>query len=72
MREGAARADITAEFEPSAQLAALLAPWLEEAGFDNLEPGAPLLPPPGSPPPAVPYNVPTTPPQLPPAAGLAP
>lgn len=36
------------------------------------EPGAPLLPPPGSPPPAVPYNVPTTPPQLPPAAGLAP
>ena len=43
VREGAARADITAEFEPSAQLAALLAPWLEEAGFDNLEPGAPLL-----------------------------
>lgn len=36
------------------------------------EPGAPLLPPPGSPPPAVPYNVPVTPPQLPPAAGLAP
>ena len=43
VREGAARADITAEFEPSAQLTALLAPWLEEAGFDNLEPGAPLL-----------------------------
>lgn len=43
VREGAARADITAEFEPSAQLATLLAPWLEEAGFDNLEPGAPLL-----------------------------
>ncbi|MDX9843829.1 MAG: DNA repair protein RecN [Aquabacterium sp.] len=43
VREGAARADITAEFEPSAQLTALLTPWLEEAGFDNLEPGAPLL-----------------------------
>jgi len=43
VREGAARADITAEFEPSAQLATLLAPWLEEAGFDNLEPGTPLL-----------------------------
>lgn len=43
VREGAARADITAEFEPSTQLAALLAPWLEEAGFDNLEAGAPLL-----------------------------
>src|SRR5574343_1277433 len=43
VREGAARADITAEFEPSAQLTTLLAPWLEEAGFDNLEPGAPLL-----------------------------
>lgn len=43
VREGAARADITAEFEPSTQLATLLAPWLEEAGFDNLEPGAPLL-----------------------------
>lgn len=43
VREGAARADISAEFEPSAELAALLAPWLEEAGFDSLEPGAPLL-----------------------------
>ncbi len=43
VREGAARADITAEFEPSAQLTALLTPWLEEAGFDNLELGAPLL-----------------------------
>ncbi|MBP7133158.1 MAG: DNA repair protein RecN [Aquabacterium sp.] len=43
VREGAARADITAEFEPSAQLATLLTPWLEEAGFDNLEPGTPLL-----------------------------
>ncbi|GEC94419.1 type II secretion system protein GspD [Zoogloea ramigera] len=36
------------------------------------EPGAPLLPPPGSPPPAVPYNVPTTAPLLPPAAAVAP
>ncbi|TAK95388.1 MAG: DNA repair protein RecN [Aquabacterium sp.] len=43
VREGAARADITAEFEPSAQLTALLAPWLEEAGFDGLDAGAPLL-----------------------------
>ncbi|RTL28680.1 MAG: DNA repair protein RecN [Burkholderiales bacterium] len=43
VREGTARADISAEFEPSAELAALLAPWLEEAGFDSLEPGAPLL-----------------------------
>jgi DNA repair protein RecN (Recombination protein N) len=43
VREGAARADITAEFEPSAQLALLLRPWLEDAGFDNLEAGAPLL-----------------------------
>ena len=50
----------------------------QQRDFDNpdrlmrKEPGAPLLPPPGSPPPAVPYNVPVTPPQLPPAAGLAP
>ena len=36
------------------------------------EPGAPLLPPPGSPPPAVPYNVPATAPVLPPAAAVAP
>lgn len=43
VREGTARADISAEFEPSAELATLLAPWLEEAGFDCLEPGAPLL-----------------------------
>ena len=43
VREGAARADITAEFDPSAQLAAQLAPWLQDAGFDNIEPGAPLL-----------------------------
>lgn len=43
VREGAARADITAEFDPSTQLAAQLAPWLEAAGFDNIEVGAPLL-----------------------------
>jgi len=43
VREGAARADITAEFDPSPELAARLAPWLEEAGFDNLEAGAHLL-----------------------------
>ncbi|MFT3856252.1 MAG: DNA repair protein RecN [Aquabacterium sp.] len=43
VREGAARADITAEFEPSPQLAARLAPWLEEAGFEAIDPGAPLL-----------------------------
>ena len=35
-------------------------------------PRAPLLPPPGSPPRAVPYNVPTTAPLLPPAAAVAP
>ncbi len=43
VREGAARADITAEFEPSAALLATLAPWLEDAGFDLAEPGDPLL-----------------------------
>jgi DNA repair protein RecN (Recombination protein N) len=43
VREGAPRADITAEFDPSSQLAEQLAPWLEEAGFDGIEPGAPLL-----------------------------
>jgi DNA repair protein RecN (Recombination protein N) len=43
VREGAARADITAEFDPSEQLADQLAPWLEEAGFDLIEAGAPLL-----------------------------
>src|SRR5574343_1759234 len=43
VREGAARADITAEFEPTPELPHHLAPWLEEAGFDILEPGAPLL-----------------------------
>src|SRR6218665_1887652 len=34
VREGAPRADITAEFEPHAALASKLAPWLEEAGFE--------------------------------------
>ena len=43
VREGASRADITAEFEPSAQLAAKLTPWLDAAGFDSLTDGAPLL-----------------------------
>ena len=43
VREGAARADITAEFDPSVQLALQLKPWLEDAGFDNIEAGAPLL-----------------------------
>ncbi|MBC7699684.1 DNA repair protein RecN [Aquabacterium sp.] len=43
VREGAARADITAEFEPHAALAERLAPWLHDAGFDSAEPGAALL-----------------------------
>ena len=43
MREGAARADITAEFEPSSELAERLAPWLEQAGFDGMSAGDPLL-----------------------------
>ena len=43
VREGAARADITAEFEPHAALAERLAPWLQDAGFDSAEPGAALL-----------------------------
>ncbi len=43
VREGAARADITAEFDPPAALASRLAPWLQEAGFDATEAGAPLL-----------------------------
>lgn len=33
VREGAARAEIGAEFDPPAALAASLAPWLDEAGF---------------------------------------
>ncbi|RZI84525.1 MAG: DNA repair protein RecN [Rubrivivax sp.] len=43
VREGAARADITAEFEPHAALAERLAPWLVNAGFDSADAGAPLL-----------------------------
>ncbi|WP_207301116.1 DNA repair protein RecN [Aquabacterium lacunae] len=42
VREGAARADITAEFDLAPALAQRLNPWLQEAGFDA-EPGAPLL-----------------------------
>jgi DNA repair protein RecN (Recombination protein N) len=34
VREGAPRADITAEFEPHAVLAERLAPWLDNAGFE--------------------------------------
>lgn len=37
VREGAQRADLTAEFEVSPALAAQLRPWLEEAGFDTAE-----------------------------------
>lgn len=47
VREGAARADLTAEFDVSPALAAQLRPWLEEAGFDTAElsgdAGGPLL-----------------------------
>lgn len=43
VREGAARADITAEFEPSSVLIARLAPWLEEAGFDAIDDEQPAL-----------------------------
>ena len=43
VREGCARADITAEFEPHPGLATRLAPWLEEAGFDAGESGTLLL-----------------------------
>jgi DNA repair protein RecN (Recombination protein N) len=43
VREGATRADISAEFEPTAQLAAQLAPWLTDAGFDHAEDGSLLL-----------------------------
>lgn len=42
VREGASRADITAEFEPTATLMATLTPWLDEAGFEAA-PGEPLL-----------------------------
>lgn len=37
VREGAARADITAEFEPSAALMNTLGPWLLQAGFEAAE-----------------------------------
>jgi DNA repair protein RecN (Recombination protein N) len=37
VREGAVRADLTAEFEVSAALATQLRPWLDEAGFDTAE-----------------------------------
>jgi DNA repair protein RecN (Recombination protein N) len=43
VREGAARADICAEFELSTALGRKLAPWLEAAGFEPAEAGAPLL-----------------------------
>ena len=44
VREGAARAEISAEFEPSPALAASLHTWLEEAGFTPADtPGEPLL-----------------------------
>src|SRR5690606_29581330 len=43
VREGAARADISAEFEPSLALAAQLAPWLDEGGFAAADAGASLL-----------------------------
>lgn len=47
VREGAPRADLTAEFDVSPALAAQLRPWLEEAGFDTAElsgdAGGPLL-----------------------------
>jgi DNA repair protein RecN (Recombination protein N) len=43
VREGALRADITAEFEPHTALAERLAPWLLDAGFESHEPGATLL-----------------------------
>lgn len=37
VREGAARADLSAEFELTPALAARLRPWLDEAGFDTSE-----------------------------------
>lgn len=47
VREGAPRADLTAEFDVSPALATQLRPWLEEAGFDTAElsgeAGGPLL-----------------------------
>jgi DNA repair protein RecN (Recombination protein N) len=43
VREGAARADISAEFDPSAALSQRLAPWLDAAGFALPQAGEPLL-----------------------------
>ncbi|MEY2842932.1 MAG: hypothetical protein RI920_969 [Pseudomonadota bacterium] len=43
VREGAARADLSAEFELSSSLAAKLQPWLDEAGFDATADGQTLL-----------------------------
>ena len=43
VREGAPRADITAEFEPGAALLQTLTPWLQEAGFEAPDAQAPLL-----------------------------
>lgn len=37
VREGAARADLSAEFDLTPALAARLRPWLDEAGFDTSE-----------------------------------
>lgn len=42
VREGATKADITAEFEPSTAQRQALTPWLEEAGFEAAD-GEPLL-----------------------------
>jgi DNA repair protein RecN (Recombination protein N) len=43
VREGAPRADITAEFEPGAVLMQTLTPWLQEAGFEAPDAQGPLL-----------------------------
>jgi len=43
VREGAARADLSAEFELSPALATRLQPWLEEAGFEHPADGHTLL-----------------------------
>jgi DNA repair protein RecN (Recombination protein N) len=43
VREGAARADLCAEFELNAALAAKLQPWLHEAGFEPPNDGHTLL-----------------------------
>lgn len=43
VREGAPRAEICAEFEPHAALAAAFAPWLAEAGFDESDASSTVL-----------------------------